>query len=61
MRNTKYEYIKVIQGYFSTYWEDVSEYRKDERELLKHDLKEYSYKSQYAYRVINRRVLKGGK
>lgn len=29
-----------------------------ERELLKHDLKEYRYKSQYAYRVINRRVMK---
>lgn len=55
MRKNKYEYVKVIQGNFGQYWEDVSEYTKEEFKNIKHDLKEYRYKSPYSYRLINRR------
>ena len=58
----KYNYIQVIQQYYigSYAWEDVSEYdkpkTKEERELIRHDFKEYRIAG-YPTRIINRRVL----
>ena len=56
-KQTKYNYIKVIQGHFGHGWEDVSDYDKQEYPLVKNDLKEYRLSNTGAYRVINRRVL----
>lgn len=39
-RINRYKYVKVIQQYFATYWEDVSEYETDS----KGNLKEYTDK-----------------
>lgn len=63
-RATKYTYLKVIQQHYGQGWEDVSEYEcnssgnqtKENRELLKHDLKEYRLTG-YATRVIKRKQL----
>ena len=53
----KYKQIKVIQqNYGSWGWEDVSEYDKDDRVNLLHDVKEYRMMG-YPTRVITRRVL----
>ena len=60
MRTAKYNYVKVIQGYFAGYWEDVSEYEKCDFPCIKNDLKEYRKCSPHSYRVISRRVLKVG-
>lgn len=62
MKQNKYNYLVVIQGYYATGygWEDVSEYdntpqgRKDARQ----DIKEYRLSGPYAFRLINRRELK---
>ena len=51
----KYKQVKVIQQNFGI-WEDVSEYDKDDRVNLLHDLKEYRMMG-YPTRVITRRVL----
>ena len=56
IKQTKYTYVKVIQGYFGYGWEDVSEYAKADFSTVKNDLKEYRL-SNGTYRVINRRVL----
>ena len=55
MRKNKFEYVKVIQGHFGQYWEDVSEYNKEEFKNIKHDLKEYRLSGIGSYRFINRR------
>jgi hypothetical protein len=59
MKNpNKFEYVKVIQGCFAGLWEDVSEYGAEiSREDIRKDLKEYRYRSEYAYRLISRRNL----
>ena len=57
IKQTKYKYVKVIQGYFGQGWEDVSEYDKSGFIQLKNDLKEYRLSNTGAYRVIDRRVL----
>lgn len=54
---TKYIYLEVIQGYFSSYWEDVSEYENDHKGM-RHDLREYRLSSPHPYRVIQRRQLR---
>lgn len=60
MTQNKYNYVQVIQQYYtgSYGWEDVSEYDKpktrEERELIRHDLKEYRLTG-YPTRLINRR------
>jgi hypothetical protein len=51
----KYKQVKIIQQNFGS-WEDVSEYDKDDRVNLLHDLKEYRMMG-YPTRVITRRVL----
>ena len=56
-KQTKYSYVKVIQGYFGYGWEDVSEYDKQDFSLVKNDLKEYRLSNTGVYRVIHRRVL----
>ena len=56
-QQTKYSYVKVIQGNFGYGWEDVSEYDKQDYPLVKNDLKEYRLSNTGAYRVIDRRVL----
>lgn len=56
IKQTKYSYVKVIQGNFGYGWEDVSEYDKSEYPQVKHDLKEYRLSNIGAYRVINRRI-----
>ena len=56
-KQTKYSYVKVIQGNFGYGWEDVSEYDKQEFATVKNDLKEYRLSNTGAYRVIDRRVL----
>lgn len=63
MKTPKYKYNKIIQGNYGHGWEDVSEYdcnssgsmSKEERELLKNDLKEYKASGQGTYRVIFRK------
>ena len=57
IKQTKYKYVKVIQGYFGYGWEDVSEYGKSGFYTVKNDLKEYRLSNTGAYRVIDRRVL----
>mgnify|MGYP003539548294 CR=1 FL=1 len=56
-KQTKYSYVKVIQGNFGYGWEDVSEYDKQDLSLVKNDLKEYRLSNIGAYRVIDRRIL----
>ena len=56
-KQTKYSYVKVIQGNFGYGWEDVSEYDKQDYQLVKNDLKEYRASNTGVYRVIDRRVL----
>ena len=56
-KQTKYSYIKVIQGNFGYGWEDVSEYDRQDFSTVKNDLKEYRLSNTGIYRVINRRVL----
>ena len=56
-KQTKYKYVKVIQGYFGSGWEDVSEYDKQEFYCVKNDLKEYRLSNTGSYRVIDRRIL----
>ena len=56
-KQTKYNYVKVIQGNFGYGWEDVSEYDKQDLSLVKNDLKEYRLSNIGAYRVIDRRIL----
>ena len=56
-KQTKYRYVKVIQGNFGYGWEDVSEYDRQDFSTVKNDLKEYGLSNTGAYRVINRRVL----
>lgn len=66
MATTKYNYKKIIQGHFGQGWEDVIEYNatstgsmtREERELLKNDLKEYKASGQGSYKVIFRKTLK---
>ena len=60
-KQTKYSYVKVIQGNFGYGWEDVSEYDKQDYQLVKNDLKEYRLSNTGVYRVIDRRVLKSSK
>ena len=52
----KYLYLKVIQQYYSDYWEDASEY-DEVTECIdwKHDVKEYRMLG-YPTRTIRRRV-----
>jgi hypothetical protein len=65
MKNSKkYDYYKIIQQYCNG-WYDASHYKtdssfnmnKENRELLKHDLKEYRLCG-YPIRVISRKELK---
>ena len=56
-KQTKYNYVKVIQGNFGHGWEDVSEYNKQEFSTVKNDLEEYRLSNTGAYRVIDRRLL----
>ena len=56
-QQTKYSYVKVIQGNFGYGWEDVSEYDKQDYPLVKNDLKEYRLSNTGVYRVIGRRIL----
>ena len=56
-KQTKYIYVKVIQGNYGYGWEDVCEYDKQDYPLVKNDLKEYRLSNTGSYRVINRRVL----
>ena len=66
MKTRKYDYFKVIQQNYGFGFEDVSFYEtdstgyatKENRELLKHDLKEYRFASPVPTRVIFRRELK---
>ena len=56
-KQTKYNYVKVIQGNYGYGWEDVSAYDKQDLSLVKNDLKEYRLSNIGAYRVIDRRIL----
>ncbi len=64
MKVNKYTYYKVIQQHYGQGWEDASDYEtnsqyyhnKEQRELLKHDKKEYELMG-YPTRVINRKEL----
>jgi hypothetical protein len=62
MKTNKYNYFKVIQQNYGQGFEDVSEYQTNsqgttkDRELLKHDLKEYRVLG-YPTRVVQRKVL----
>ena len=56
-KQTKYNYVKVIQGNYGYGWEDVSAYDKQDFSLVRNDLKEYRLSNTGAYRVIDRRIL----
>ena len=60
-KQTKYKYVKVIQGNYGYGWEDVSEYDKATFSIVKNDLKEYRLSNtgsyRVTYRVIDRRIL----
>lgn len=59
-RKNKYNYLWVIQGYYSGYgWEDLSEYDKKEYSWadVRHDLKEYRIADPSPKRIIERREL----
>ena len=56
-KQTKYRYVKVIQGNFGYGWEDVNEYDRQDFSTVKNDLKEYRLSNTGTYRAINRRVL----
>ena len=54
-REPKTTTVKVIQQHYGYGWEDNSEYNPADKELIKHDLKEYRLTG-YATRLITRRV-----
>lgn len=58
MKNNKYEYVKVIQGFYSCYgWEDLTE--ETTTKEARQRLKEYNENERETpHRIINRRVLK---
>ena len=56
-KQTKYSYVKVIQGNYGYGWEDVCLYDKHDFSTVKNDLKEYRLSNTGSYRVIDRRVL----
>ena len=56
-KQTKYSYVKVIQGNYGYGWEDVSQYDKQDFSDVKNDLKDYRLSNTDSYRVIDRRVL----
>ena len=55
MKNNKYEYIWVLQGYYNK-WEDLTS-SEIYREVVQ-DLHDYVDNMKGAYRIIRRRVLK---
>ena len=63
-RKNKYNYYKVIQGNYGYGWDDESFYPcnstgympKKDRQLLRHDLKEYRF-SGGSHRIIFRKEL----
>jgi len=55
MRENKYEYLKVVQGYYGCGWEDVTA-ETDPREARAR-LREYrDNEPEYPHRLISRRV-----
>lgn len=59
MKTNKYQYLKVIQGYYSDQWCDVAAYDKNDplqMKGLRTDLKSYRENEPVAFRVINRRL-----
>ena len=59
MKQNKYNYLWVIQGYYGYGWEDLSEYDKKEYKYseVRHDLKEYRIADSAPKRLIERREL----
>ena len=58
-KKNKYKYLLVIQQMYAGYWEDLSEYDKDNVSEIKacmYDAKEYRFMG-YPTRIINRREL----
>lgn len=56
LRVKKYNYIKVLQGYYSGYgWEDLT--AEDTYKEIKQRLKEYRENENGTYRIITRREL----
>ena len=55
-RVNKYIVVKVRQQNYGNGWGDNSEYDIKDKELIRHDLKEYRLTG-YSTRVISRRVL----
>ena len=59
----KYNYLKVIQGYYGA-WEDLAEYdTKSSREMraLRGDFKDFLVADSAPKRIVSRRVTRGGK
>ena len=58
----KYVYLKVIQGFYAGYWEDLSEYvassNREARKQIRQDLKEYRFSGDAPIRLISRRELR---
>ena len=55
MKTNKYEYLKVVQGYYSEGWEDLS--ASSSMKEAKADLKSYRDNEDGTFRIITRRVL----
>lgn len=56
MRQTKYEYLHVLQGRYGYGWEDLC--ASESRAEVRQNLKEYRENEGGCYRVIQRRVLR---
>lgn len=58
-KDTKYEYVLVIQNKQpGCGWEDETEYNRSDRKDMLYDLKQYRFSGQGLYRCISRRVLR---
>lgn len=51
----KYQYLYVLQGYYSGWWEDLTE--SENYKEVKQNKKEYQENERGCYRIIQRRVL----
>lgn len=63
MKARKYDYLKVLQGYYpETGWEDLEaadEYKPEEVKELLSDMKSYRENDPRPYRTVRRRVKSG--
>ncbi len=61
MKRNKFEYLYVLQGYYSHGWEDLAaeDQTLQGRKAIRQTRKEYQENERGAYRIIKRRVISG--